>query len=482
MSPQELLQTIMSTVAPDSWAAKGGPCSIQYFPRKKAMVISQDQGTHELIEGLLAQLRRTDEAEKSASDEQAKEQVAAFLKELFGTRPMPMVGEETTGGDSEACEEPPMSRPTTTPPPPQPCPPGDDGEEAGTSAEAKSDLERSLDARINLFCRKTTLREFLDGLSTWKGVKFVPETEALEQAGASLDSEVTLSVNNMPLKKALACALEPLSLKAVVKDDHVVITSKTALRAPIVAAGYDVSDLLIHYEVDWNRHTDELQLGTHEGDPHELVDLIVDGVAPETWEAHGGLGRISYNQELKTLFIHQTPEVQEQVREFLDAKRRELELHKKNGERQIEENRPTDDGSRDNAFRHLPKGDLADYTEGLGLVRPLHPLPLLPSLPPVDFNIPQAFNEILNMAPPRTFFEVHESGSFEESEDRPPSCTPTPRLFVEPEECDLNVDTPETSEGGLFDALFDSMLKSLRMFGSSEAPRPACDFSFFGIY
>src|SRR5260370_31972950 len=69
-----------------------------------------------------------------------------------------------------------------------------------------------------------------------------------------------------------------------------------------------------------------------------------------------------------------------------------------------------------------------------------------PELPPVDFNIAQAYNEILNRVPSRFLFEIHESGSFEESEDGSQSCKPAapkgatmPRLFVQPEERNLNI-------------------------------------------
>lgn len=562
MSPQELVQLIEASVAPTSWLATGGPCSIQYFPRKKALVVSQDAAAHEQIGDLLGALRRVDEEETKVAD---------FLKELFQARPR--VGEETTGGDSENSEGPP--------PTPQCCPqsspiePGCDGEEASSMPLPRSALDRSLETRINLFCRNTTLGQFLDGLSTWKGVKFVPETEALEQAGVTLDSEVTLIVNDVPLRQALKSALDQLSLKAIVKADHVVITTPAGIRPTVVAAGYDVSDLLIGYAVDWNRQTDELKVQTQEGDPHELVDLIVDGVSPGSWEAHGGRGRISYNQELKTLFIHQTAEIQEQIQEFLDAKRRELELHKNNCERQVEETGCKADGPADSRFsrstvpghvsrlleecrtamreRRLAEAEmLAARALALDPVRvrahPLvykmqlldqvmaTPVALQPHLPPVDSTIAQAYNEILNRVPPRPFLEVHEAGSFEESEGtrtpaRAGSAKPA-SLLLQPEGRNLKIagDEKEAEEvsfrpGFCFDtdrkagslrvrcqmqlglttfrylrdrgnnsielslggrcgdpaltsaeSLFDTVLKSLRMFGSSEVPGPAIEW------
>ncbi|MBI1914813.1 MAG: STN domain-containing protein [Planctomycetes bacterium] len=112
-------------------------------------------------------------------------------------------------------------------------------------------------------------------------------------------------------------------------------------RRSLVNAGYDITDVLSTHDVNWDRKTDRTQVKPTTIPAEELIALIRDGVAPESWDIHGGRGAINYNPELKTLFIEQTPEVHEAIQELLDARRREIELHKKECERQAEENGKT---------------------------------------------------------------------------------------------------------------------------------------------
>ncbi len=54
----DLIKTIQETVAPKSWAARGGRGTIDYFPLTMTLVINQTPGVQEQIADLLAKLRR----------------------------------------------------------------------------------------------------------------------------------------------------------------------------------------------------------------------------------------------------------------------------------------------------------------------------------------------------------------------------------------------------------------------------------------
>ncbi len=96
----------------------------------------------------------------------------------------------------------------------------------------------------------------------------------------------------------------------------------------LVNAGYDVSDVLSTHDLDRARRADRPPVKPAVIRAEELLALIRDGVAPDSWDVHGGRGIIHYNPELKTLFIEQTPEVHEAIQEWLDARRREMERYK----------------------------------------------------------------------------------------------------------------------------------------------------------
>ena len=63
-----LIQLITSTIRPDTWDDVGGPGSIEAFPMKSDLVISQTKDVHEQIEDLLRQMRDTGTS-KGANEE-----------------------------------------------------------------------------------------------------------------------------------------------------------------------------------------------------------------------------------------------------------------------------------------------------------------------------------------------------------------------------------------------------------------------------
>ena len=89
------------------------------------------------------------------------------------------------------------------------------------------------------------------------------------------------------------------------------------LEPALVAMGHDLTDLLS------GRDADEVV--------RELVRVIETTIAPRSWTNRGGAGQLYYNPELKTLFIVQTEDVQEAIRELVNLKRSERPVRKSRG-------------------------------------------------------------------------------------------------------------------------------------------------------
>ena len=53
--PQQLINLITNTIAPESWNSLGGPGTIDYFPLGMALVINQTPDIQEQIADLLQQ-------------------------------------------------------------------------------------------------------------------------------------------------------------------------------------------------------------------------------------------------------------------------------------------------------------------------------------------------------------------------------------------------------------------------------------------
>ncbi len=64
-----VIDTLTQTVFPTTWEDVGGPGAIEAYPPCFGLVISQTEEVHQEIENLLAQIRKTDEAQADAADE-----------------------------------------------------------------------------------------------------------------------------------------------------------------------------------------------------------------------------------------------------------------------------------------------------------------------------------------------------------------------------------------------------------------------------
>ena len=479
---EKLVQLIQSTVAPKSWAVVGGPGTIMYFPRKVALVVSQDKETHEQIGDLLAALRRL-EAEKDSpeGDTEASEYDGPVITAYD-------ISDLMTRADLSEDEDP--AEPT------------------------REEIERGtkLMTRIKEIIAP---EKWTAGTDT---LQYFPETRMLV---VRQPQEIQEQVANF------LSAMRESSVKQVSKKEP----SKNAQGYGSEAV-YSVSDLLTTYGVDWDRKTDRLTIVKKTEDPSALMRLIQEGVAPESWACHGGQGTIRYESAGTKLIIQQTAEVQQAIREFLDARRREIELHKRGCERHLKacKAEPENKGSCpfgiwcgggqvelfedpasclsvphnlqvsdakswggaalllkaltsdppatftpvqivfDGAFgggekRHdtvsqlldgchkaLKEGRLAEAEMFASRALSLDPVrvkwdPMVtkmlllnqvlsravtfhPLLPAIDFNIVRAYNELLGLKPPPMFVEVHETGDTEECEDGPES-EAMPRLFLD---------------------------------------------------
>src|SRR5262249_22807980 len=147
---------------------------------------------------------------------------------------------------------------------------------------------------------------------------------------------VSLKVENLSVKAALARFLEELGLTHMVKDGSVVITTLPrgpgARDAACGEAGprdhatlkqvlYSVADLIVPVVDDpapsWARSLCPEVCHKERGAAHTceeaLLHYITRTVAPESWHDKGGPGTLHYFPLGMVLVVNQTPELQQEV-------------------------------------------------------------------------------------------------------------------------------------------------------------------------
>jgi type II secretory pathway component GspD/PulD (secretin) len=252
------------------------------------------------------------------------------------------------------------------------------------SAEERN-IERKLTAPISLSCTNQPLREVIDYIRGDQGINIFIDEPALADKGIQLDAPVTIKLDNISLKSALKLLLNLVHLTYVVADDVLKITTEDQARGKLKQVVYPVADLVIAVEnfgqigvmpdaasqlgmVNVNQALSQTmpptamtgmlngqpvglpavpaggsmsnapQPGNFASEPsssnvqvtkqrpqtHEdmLIKLITNTIAPHSWAEQGGSGTIDFHPLTMALVVNQTPDIQDQIQDLLNALRR----------------------------------------------------------------------------------------------------------------------------------------------------------------
>lgn len=223
-------------------------------------------------------------------------------------------------------------------------------ERPGQSEKA---IHARLRERVSLTFKDTPLTQVIADLAKLTGLNVVPDTRALHEAGIRLDRPVTLSVNDIPLQSALNLLLKSVRLTYVVGDNVLSITTPTAARGRIRQVVYPIADLVtphVEPEIDGESAgrparcdkgkpvpTSEpwgiaVLIGTSpatcdKGKPApaleaQLMSLIKNTVAKDSWEDVGGPGTMQYFSLGQALVVQQNTDTHEEIAALLSALRR----------------------------------------------------------------------------------------------------------------------------------------------------------------
>jgi type II secretory pathway component GspD/PulD (secretin) len=248
-------------------------------------------------------------------------------------------------------------------------------------SEKEREIYRKLDGPIpSMDIKDQPLSQILDDLQATEGINIVPDVPALNEAGIRLDQPLNMKLEGVALKSALNVILHQAHLTYVVEDEVLKITTEEHARGKMAMRVHPVLDLVMPISntpppetVSVLKRMQENALGGAEspnlklagstapwlsppsmqsgkdvsqsqmvaaGGPSStpttisikdnptgtieqtLIRLITNTIAPQSWESMGGHGTIEFYPLGMALVINQTPDVQEQIAELLQALRR----------------------------------------------------------------------------------------------------------------------------------------------------------------
>jgi hypothetical protein len=177
----------------------------------------------------------------------------------------------------------------------------------GDSRGAKEkEIEERLSLPISMQYDSTPLRQVIEDIRTARGVNICLDQTALDEEGVDLDHPVSTNLEQVSLKSALSLVLYEVHLTYVVKDEVLMITTQKRARGKLVTHTYPVADLVGGSNADL------------------LVAVLILQVAPQSWAQVGGPGTIDFFPATCGLVVNQTPDVQEQIADYLQCLRRRM--------------------------------------------------------------------------------------------------------------------------------------------------------------
>lgn len=258
-----------------------------------------------------------------------------------------------------------------------------DGLPLQRKSNEERNILRKLSEPVSLSFANQPLREVIEYIRGDQGINIFVDEPAIADKGIQLDSRVTIKLDNVALKSALKLLLNLAHLTYVVADDVLKITTEDQARGKLEQRVYPVTDLVVAVEnfgqvgvtpnpveqlgmINVNQAVNQTMPATSisgmngmpvgmpavapggsmantpqggfASDPsggnmqvtkqrphtHEdmLIKLITSTIAPHSWSEQGGAGTLEFHPMTMALVVNQTPDIQDQIQDLLNALRR----------------------------------------------------------------------------------------------------------------------------------------------------------------
>lgn len=215
------------------------------------------------------------------------------------------------------------------------------GDTQRRAPEWKLRLQRELERPVTFNFVETQFSEALDVIRDISGVNIILDPNAFQDAvSAGRETPISLKVTDMKLKHALKWLVDQVGLQYTLSDHTVFISTAKLLHTNIETKTYDVKDLLITIQdfpapemslevdaeggggeiIDWGDAGDDFGGGE---DASTLAGLIRDHIQPTSWDPEIGTSIVAVPQG-DQIIVNQSPEVHQEIMDFLTRLRRQM--------------------------------------------------------------------------------------------------------------------------------------------------------------
>ena len=166
-------------------------------------------------------------------------------------------------------------------------------------------VRKALDSPTHMDYVDCPLADVLNDLQQQHKIWICIDHKALEDAGIGTDTQITRTLDGIPLRSALKLLLRDLGLTFVYADEVLLITTPDEANNRLETVVYDVADL-VQYRDEKGQLWDGYDM---------LIDAITSSIQPTTWDEVGGSGSVVGGTfgTAKVLAVSQTQEFLNEV-------------------------------------------------------------------------------------------------------------------------------------------------------------------------
>lgn len=164
---------------------------------------------------------------------------------------------------------------------------------------------KQLQRATDIQAQNQPLSEVLRTLAAQSGINIHLDTRGLKEVGLTPETPVTIEARGIKLKSILVLMLEPQDLGFTIRDETLVVTSKTRAQGKPTVRTYYVADLVIPTPHAGPTSADD-KTAAASPDFDALIKLIQTTVAPDSWQSVGGNGSISKHEPALSLVVRQS--------------------------------------------------------------------------------------------------------------------------------------------------------------------------------
>ncbi|MFZ5833621.1 MAG: permease prefix domain 1-containing protein [Planctomycetota bacterium] len=185
---------------------------------------------------------------------------------------------------------------------------------------ANQQTQQLLSKLITVEFVETPLSDVLEYLTDAAGIQYHVKKRALDETGLSLDVPVSFNLKNVPADMVLRLAFDQHGLAYRLENGVVIVTTPEEAETALEIRVYRVADLLPKDEPQATAGASPLDYA--ESEPmaaqgaQDLVSLITQTVAPESWSDVGGMASIRLYRG--ALVISQTAETHQKISSLLE--------------------------------------------------------------------------------------------------------------------------------------------------------------------